>query len=70
MEEVIVISTELANNLAGLIKITAERGTFRLEEFGSVAVVSEQLNEAIKNNKIQGDLAPTPAETPVAEDKE
>lgn len=70
--ELIVISTALAVNLHNALRTAADRGAYKLEEFGAVAQIVEELVKSLRENKLPA-VAPAPVtKTPeeVVETKE
>jgi hypothetical protein len=63
----IYITESLATGIYSVIKTAADRGAFKLEEYGAVASVIGEFNHALQNNRL-----PTPAveNTPETEEKE
>ncbi|MFD1326763.1 hypothetical protein [Mycoplana ramosa] len=52
-EPVIFLPETLAKNALAVIRAAADRGTFKLEEFGAVHAVAAQLAEAVKVNRVE-----------------
>lgn len=48
----VVITSDLAGAIGELIKVVAERGVFKLEEYEFVAIVAKSLANAVEQSKV------------------